>query len=267
VSRGPLAFAANLTTLFTERAFLDRFEAASEAGFEAVECQLPYGHPVEQIRRKLDEHGLALVLHNLPAGDWEAGERGIACHPDRIDEFDAGVELAMEYASALGCGQVNCLAGIQPAGVKASEARATLIRNVRFAARRLHGLGIALLVEPINTQDVPGFFLPGVTAALAVIREAGVDNVHLQFDAYHAHMMGAHAAAVVSASGSAIRHVQIADVPGRREPGTGTLDFEDLFGALVRAKYQGWIGCEYNPIGRTEDGLGWIQPYLSEWRI
>ena len=267
MSGGPLVFAANLTTLFTERPFLDRFEAASEAGFEAVECQLPYGHPVAEIRRRLDAHGLALVLHNLPAGDWEAGERGIGCHPDRIDEFDAGLELAIEYASALGCGQVNCLAGIQPAGVSASEARATLIRNIRSAARRLHEVGIALLVEPINTQDVPGFFLPGVSAALDVIREAGMDNVHLQFDAYHAHMMGAHAAAVVSASSSAMRHVQIADVPGRHEPGTGTLDFDDFFAALVRAKYQGWIGCEYNPIGRTEDGLGWIQPYLTEWRM
>jgi hydroxypyruvate isomerase len=182
-------FAANLTMLFNEAGFLDRFAAARRAGFSGVEYLFPYEHAASDLRTRLDEHGLTQVLHNLPAGNWGAGERGIACLPDRVAEFEQGVARAIEYATALGCTQLNCLAGIVPAGVDQDRARATFVGNLRGAARRLQDAGIRLLIEPINTRDVPGFFLRTTAQALGVIDEIGSPNLFLQYDVYHMQIM------------------------------------------------------------------------------
>jgi hydroxypyruvate isomerase len=178
-------FCANLTMLFTEHEFLDRFEAAARAGFRGVEYLFPYAWPKEELARRLRASDLVQVLHNLPAGDWAGGERGIAILPGRVDEFRAGVGRAIEYAQALGCAQLNCLAGVVPPGLAAEEARETLVRNLRFAAEELRRAGIRLLVEPINTFDIPGFFLCRTAQALELLRDVGSDNLFLQFDAYH----------------------------------------------------------------------------------
>jgi len=258
--------AANLTLLFTEVPFLERFGAAAHAGFTAVECQFPYDWPAGAIRHELDRHGLALALHNLPAGQWAAGERGIACHPDRVPEFEAGVVQAVAYARALGCPLLNCLAGIPPAGVSRDAAWETLGANLRTAAASLEGTGIGLVMEAINTQDVPGFLLATADDVVQIRHDAGTDAVSLQLDVYHAAMMGDDPAAVVARHPGLVRHVQIADAPGRHEPGTGAIDFTAVLAALAAAGYQGRIGCEYNPIGRTEEGLGWMRPYLTSRR-
>lgn len=256
-------FAANLTLLFADLPFLARFEAAAAAGFEAVECQFPYAEPAGVIRDELNAHGLCLVLHNLPAGDWAAGERGVGCHPDRVEEFRAGVERALAYAEALDCPALNCLAGRLPPGVTESSARATLAANLAFAAEATASVGRTLLVEPINGHDVPGFFLRRTADAAAVIQEVGAPNLRLQLDLYHAAREGEDPVATIDRFGALIGHVQIADVPGRHEPGTGSLDFPAAFAALDRAGYAGWVGCEYNPRGATVDGLVWRTPYLT----
>lgn len=252
-------FAANLTMLFNEVPFLDRFERAARAGFEAVEFLFPYAWPAGQIRERLDRHGLALVLHNLPAGDWDAGERGIACHPDRIDEFRAGVAQAIGYARALGVGQLNCLAGKAPAGVAAEVLRRTFIDNLRFAAAELARAGLKLLIEPINTFDIPGFYLSRTAQALAILDEVGAGNAYLQYDLYHAQRMEGELAATVEKHLARIAHIQLADNPGRHEPGSGEINHAFLFGHLDRIGYRGWIGCEYKPATTTEAGLGWRQ--------
>ena len=249
--------AANLSLLFAEVPFLDRFEAAARAGFEAVELQFPYEYPAAELRARLDGCALKLVLHNLPAGDWGGGERGIACHPDRVGEFRAGVDRAIEYATTLGAPQLNCLAGIAPEGVPAGQLRETLLANLRYAAQRLQRAGLRLLVEPINTYDVPGFYLNRPRQALDLIAEAGADNLHLQYDIYHAQRMEGELAATIEASLPNIAHVQLADNPGRNEPGTGEINYRFLFGWLDAIGYRGWVGCEYRPKTTTEAGLGW----------
>jgi hydroxypyruvate isomerase len=248
--------------LFGEVDFLDRFEAAARAGFRAVEVQLPYDWPPEAIAERLRRHGLELVLHNLPAGDWAKGERGIACDPGREAEFREGVERAVRYAAALGCRQLNCLAGIAPAGVAPEVVRRTFVSSLRFAAARLGEAGLRLLVEAVNTRDVPGFWLCGTEQAAGIQDEVGAPNLFLQLDAYHARAMGEDLGAAVERFLPRIGHVQIADHPGRHEPGTGETDFAAFFGMLDRLGYRGWVGCEYRPLGRTEDGLGW----LARWR-
>ena len=252
-------FAANLTMLFTERPFLDRFEAAASAGFRAVEFLFPYAYAAEDIRARLDAHGLQLVLHNLPAGDWDAGERGIACLPDRVDEFRAGVERAVAYAKVLGVKQLNCLAGKAPAGVAEAELRRTLVNNLRHAAQRLAGEGLKLLVEPINTHDIPGFYLNRTQQAIDLLDEVGADNAFLQYDIYHAQRTEGELAATMEKHLDRIAHVQLADNPGRHEPGTGEIRYEFLFPHLDRIGYRGWVGCEYKPATTTEAGLGWIR--------
>lgn len=250
-------FAANLTMLFTEVPFLDRFARAREAGFDAVEFLFPYAFEVAEIRRRLDDHGLRLVLHNLPAGDWDAGERGIACHPDRVDEFRAGVARAISYAQALGVGQLNCLAGKLPAGVSEADARRTLVENLRFAAAALKAAGLRLLIEPINSFDIPGFYLTRTAQALAILDEVGADNALVQYDLYHAQRMEGELAATLQQHLARIGHVQLADNPGRHEPGTGEINYAFLFAHLDRIGYAGWVGCEYKPATSTEAGLGW----------
>ena len=249
--------AANLSMLFGEMPFLDRFATAAKAGFAAVELQFPYEHPLDDLRARLHASGLQLVLHNLPPGDWAKGERGIACHPDRVDEFRAGVDRAIEYATALACPQLNCLAGIAPAGVPAQTLRATLAANLRFAAEKLKSAGIRLLIEPINVHDVPGFTLNRSRQALELIDEVGSDNLYLQYDIYHMQRMEGELANTIKANLGRIAHVQVADNPGRNEPGTGEINFRFLFGWLDAIGYRGWVGCEYRPATTTEAGLGW----------
>jgi hydroxypyruvate isomerase len=253
-------FAANLTMLFTERDFLERFHAAADAGFDAVEYLFPYDYEPGVLKAKLAERGLTQVLHNLPAGNWGAGERGIACLPDRIAEFDAGVDKAIRYATALGCTRLNCLAGIKPASLDPHTARETFLRNLRYAAPRLEAAGIALLIEAINTRDVPGFFLTGTAQAVEIINDAGSPNLFVQFDMYHMHMMGEDLARTIAGHLSLIRHMQLADAPGRHEPGTGTIDYPSLFDLVDRSGYAGWIGCEYNPLVSTAASLTWLPP-------
>jgi hydroxypyruvate isomerase len=251
-------FAANLTMLFNEVAFLDRFAAARRAGFAGVEYLFPYEHDAKEIRRRLDEQGLTQVLHNLPAGSWAGGERGIACLPDRVAEFEEGVTRAIQYATALGCRQLNCLAGIAPAGVDEVRARTTFVTNLRGAARRLQDAGIRLLIEPINTRDIPGFFLRTTAQALEIIGEVGSDNLFLQYDVYHMQIMEGDLATTIQKHLDRIAHVQVADNPGRHEPGTGEINYDFLFDYLDRIGYAGWVGCEYKPAASTESGLGWM---------
>ena len=252
-------YAANLSMLFTERPFLERFEAAANAGFEAVEFLFPYAYAAADIRQRLDAHGLTLVLHNLPAGDWDAGERGIACHLDRVQEFRAGVELAIGYAQALGVGQLNCLAGKAPAGVAEADLHSTLVANLRFAAQALQAAGLRLLIEPINTYDIPGFFVSRTSQALAILDEVGAENAFVQYAIYHAQRMEGELAATMQKHLHRIGHIQLADNPGRNEPGTGEINYPFLMGHLDRMGYSGWVGCEYKPAAATEVGLGWRQ--------
>ena len=252
-------FAANLSMLFTELPFLDRFEAAARADFTAVEFLFPYAWPAHDIKKRLDAHGLKLVLHNLPAGDWDAGERGIACHPDRIEEFRAGVAKAIAYATTLGVDQVNCLAGKAPAGVSDALLRSSFVNNLKYAAAELKGAGLKLLIEPINHFDIPGFYLNTTAQALAILDEVGADNAFVQYDIYHAQRMEGELAATMQKNLARIGHIQLADNPGRNEPGTGEINYPFLFAHLERVGYSGWIGCEYKPATTTEAGLGWRQ--------
>jgi hydroxypyruvate isomerase len=250
-------FAANLTMTFNEVPFLERFERAALAGFQAVEFLFPYGNAPEEIRDRLAGNRLQPVLHNLPAGNWDAGERGIACHPDRVAEFRDGVARAVAYAGALGVKQVNCLAGKAPAGVEDARLRRTFVENLGHAAAILERAGIRLLVEPINTFDIPGFYLCRTAQALSILDEVGSGNAFLQYDVYHAQRMEGELAATLQKHLPRIAHVQIADNPGRNEPGTGEIDYRFLFAHLDRIGYAGWIGCEYKPSTTTEAGLGW----------
>ena len=252
-------FAANLTMLYTEHAFLDRFDAAANAGFTAVEFLFPYGFKAADIKQRLDANGLSLVLHNLPAGDWDAGERGIGCLPDRVDEFRAGVARAIEYAQALGVPQLNCLAGKTPAGVDAGLLRRTFVANLRFAAAELDKAGLKLLIEPINNYDIPGFWLNRTDLAISVLDEVGAANAFVQYDIYHAQRYEGELAATMTKYLSRIGHIQLADNPGRNEPGTGEINYAFLFKHLDRIGYTGWIGCEYKPATTTDAGLGWRQ--------
>ena len=253
-------FAANLSFMFTEFNFLDRFAAARASGFEAVELLFPYAWPPEQIAELLQQSNLQLVLHNLPAGDWAAGERGLACDPARRGQFEDSVELALRYARALGVRQLHCLAGIVAPGADPATARATYIVNLRYAAARLADHGMRLLIEPINTFDMPGYFLCGSTQAAGIIAECAAPNIFMQYDMYHMARMArteGELAASIRANLPWIKHMQLADAPGRHEPGTGAIDYRGLFALLDELGYEGWIGCEYHPAGNTVAGLGW----------
>jgi hydroxypyruvate isomerase len=251
-------FAANLTMLFTEYDFLDRFDRAAKAGFRGVEYLFPYAYKPEQLAEKLSASNLAQVLHNLPAGNWEGGERGIACLPDRVNEFREGVAKAIEYAKALNCPQLNCLSGIAPGNADASKVRETFVGNIRYAGEELKKHGIKLLIEPVNTRDIPGFYLNRTKQALDLIDEAGSDNIFVQYDVYHMQIMEGDLARTVETNLARIKHIQLADNPGRNEPGTGEINYPFLFGFFDRIGYDGWIGCEYKPRGKTEEGLGWF---------
>ena len=256
-------FCANLTMLYNEHDFLDRFTAARADGFAGIEYMFPYAFRKEDLAEALERNGLVQVLHNLPAGNWQGGERGIACLPDRTGEFQEGVGRALEYARALGCPQLNCLVGLTPSGVDAERVRQTLVDNLRFAADELGRAGIRLLIEPVNSKDIPGFHLDRVDKAITVLDDLGSPNAFLQFDFYHQQRMDGELLATYRRLKDRIAHVQIADNPGRHEPGTGEVNYPFLFEALDREGYEGWIGCEYKPKSTTSAGLGWAEHYLG----
>jgi hydroxypyruvate isomerase len=251
-------FAANLTFLWTELPFLERFGAAAAAGFSRVEYMFPYEHPAAEVRARLDAAGLEQVLFNLPAGDWAAGDRGLAAHPDRVEAFRAGVEQALAYAEALDVEQLNCLVGLRLDDVDPAVQWGAMIDNVRYAARRAQAAGRRILLEPVNTFDVPGFLLPTTDDALRLIAEVSEPNVGLQFDAYHVQRMEGDPATRLAPLLDQVGHVQIADNPGRHQPGTGDIDFAALF-ALLDEDYEGAVGLEYIPTPDTASSLGWLE--------
>jgi hydroxypyruvate isomerase len=253
---------ANLSLLYTEIDFMDRFAAAAKSGFKGVEYLFPYAYPKDQLAEALGRNRLVQVLHNMPSGDWTKGDRGMACNPARVSEFQDGVDKAIEYATALGCTQLNCLAGLAPQGVAPDKLRATFVANLRFAAEKTKAAGIRLLTEPVNNRDIPGFYLNRSQQALEIMDEVGSDNLWLQYDIYHMQVMEGHLAKTIEANLARISHMQLADNPGRHEPGTGEINYSFLFDWIDRIGYQGWIGCEYNPKSGTVAGLAWAKRYL-----
>lgn len=260
-----LRFSANLSLLFGEHAFLERFRAAAQAGFRGVEFHFPYAYDKAALTEVVLSADVEVVVFNLPAGDWAAGERGIACQPSRKAEFQDGVGLAIEYAEALGCPQLNCLAGI-PAGTQA-KAIETLIDNLAFAAAVTQRAGIRLLLEPLNTRDNPGFLVPTTAQAMQVIEAVGSRNLWLQYDVYHAQRMEGDLAHTLQALLPRIAHIQIADNPGRHEPGSGEINFPFLLRRLETLGYAGWIGCEYLPMGATSQSLRWLSDRAAARRV
>ena len=257
-------FAANLTMLFTELPFMQRFEAAAKAGFKGVEYLFPYAYDKKELAAALRANGLTQVLHNLPAGDWDKGERGIAVNPARSGEFVEGIAAAIDYATALGCPQVNCLVGKLPPGSDNHAVHRALIDNLRTAARELEAAGIRLLIEPVNSFDIPGFFLTRTDQALALIEEVGSPNLFLQYDIYHAQRMEGELGNTLSKNMPRIGHIQLADNPGRGEPGTGEINYPWLFKHIDALGYDGWIGCEYKPRTDTVNGLGWREALTAQ---
>jgi hydroxypyruvate isomerase len=255
-------FNANLSMMFTEVPFLERFARAAQAGFRAVEFLFPYDYPKEQIKAALDGAGLRLVLHNMPPGDWAAGERGLACLPGRESEFRGGVARALDYATHLGLTQIHCMAGIAPAGASAAVLRETYVANLRYACAEAAKAGLRVLIEPINTRDIPGYFLNRSAQAIELMDAVGASNLYLQYDIYHMQIMEGDLAPTMERLLPRIGHMQLADTPGRHEPGTGEINYPFLFAHLDRIGYRGWIGCEYRPATTTEAGLGWVKPYL-----
>lgn len=252
--------AANLSTLFPEVQFLERFAAAAQAGFRYVEYQFPYQWSPDELARRARDAGVEVVLHNLPAGDFAKGDRGLAALPGREPEFREGVEKAIAYAQAVSCPRLNCLAGIAPAD---REHFAVLVENVRYAARKLGAAGLNLTLEPINTRTVPGFFLSRSAQALDVLNAAGEANAFVQYDFFHMQIMEGDLARTVERLRARIGHIQLADVPDRHEPGTGEINFDFLLARLDALGYSGFVGCEYNPKGDTLEGLKWARRYLS----
>jgi hydroxypyruvate isomerase len=256
-------FDANLSMLYGEHAFLDRFAAARADGFTGVEYLFPYAWPQAALVDALGANGLQQVLFNLPPGDWEAGDRGLACDPDRVGAFQESVGLALDYAAALGCPQCHCMVGLAPAGVDPERLEATLVDNLRFAAAACRDAGVKLLIEAINHRDMPGFHLNTSAQAMDLIEKVGVDNLYFQYDVYHMQIMEGDITPTFQHLIDRIAHVQIADTPGRHEPGTGELNWPFLFAMMDRAGYTGWVGCEYRPLAGTSEGLGWLRDWTA----
>jgi hydroxypyruvate isomerase len=254
--------AANLSLMFTELPFLDRFAAAARAGFQAVEFMFPYSETYEAIAERLTNNNLTLALFNMPAGAWQDGERGLGALPDRVTEFREGAALALDYAIHLDCKRLHLMAG-KTADLDQQACRKTLIDNIRFAADLAAQVGIHVLLEPINTRvDVPGYFYDSTAAAMEIIAEVNRPNVRLQYDIYHMQIMEGDLARTIERLLPSIGHVQLADNPGRHEPGTGEINFPWLLRRLDALGYAGFVGCEYLPAGDTQAGLGWAAPYL-----
>jgi hydroxypyruvate isomerase len=252
-------FAANLTMLFTELPFLDRFQAAREAGFEGCEFLFPYAYPIDEIADAHARSGLTQVLFNLPPGDWNQGDRGIGALPGREAEFERGFETALDYAGALDCERLHVMAGIAPVTLDERVHESALEGNLRRIAPHAERAGITLLIEPINTRDMPGYVLNRTEQALRVIDNVQVENVALQLDLYHRQIMQGDLLATVEKHIDIIGHVQIAGVPSRHEPDTGEVNYGPIFKRLDNLGYAGWIGCEYVPATDTWSGLSWLE--------
>jgi hydroxypyruvate isomerase len=254
-------FAANISTMFTDRPFAERIAAAAAAGFGAVECQFPYEASAAELETRLDRAGVDLVLLNTPPGDFAAGERGLAGLPGREAEFRAGIERALEYASRLGCPQIHVMAGVRPDGADRKACLAVYKANLRVAAENCARAGKVAVIEPINSRDIPGYLLNTPTEAAAMIEEVGAHGLRLQFDFYHVQIMAGDLARSFERHLPVIGHVQIAGVPERHEPDVGEINYPYLFDLMDRLGYAGWVGCEYFPAGGTEEGLGWAYRY------
>jgi hydroxypyruvate isomerase len=255
-------FSANLSMLFTEADFMERFELAARAGFRAVEYMFPYSYDASRIAEALRTHRLKQVLFNLPAGNWQQGERGIALLQDRRGEFEDGISAAIHYAKTLDCSLVNCLVGLTPPDVPKEKVREVLVTNLRLAAGALAKEGIRLVIESVNTRDMPGFYLSRTADVLGLIREVNHKNLYYQYDIYHMQVMEGDITMTIRNNINTIAHMQLADNPGRHEPGTGEINYTNLFRFMDEMGYTGYIGCEYKPLTTTEEGLGWIKPYL-----
>ena len=252
-------FAANLTMMFTEIPFPERFAAAAHAGFTAVEFLFPYAYPVADVTRWLKDNQLKSALFNMPPGDWEAGERGIASLPGREQEFAAGVDKAIEYALSMGTPTIHAMAGLLPEGADREWHRAVFIDNLGLAARKLAAHGLTLVIEPINTRDMPGYFLNYQAQGHAIRKEIGAPNLKVQMDFYHAQIMEGDLSMTLKNNFDGVGHIQLASVPARHEPDEGEVNYPHLYQLLDELGYQGWVGCEYRPRGKTEDGLGWFK--------
>ncbi|GAA5104474.1 hydroxypyruvate isomerase [Orbus sasakiae] len=257
-----LKLCANLTMLFNEYDFMARFEQAAKAGFKGVEFLFPYAFDKHQLAEQLKKNHLQQVLFNLPAGDWNNGERGIAILPDRVDEFKDGVAQAIEYAQALNCKQINVLSGLRPSHLDYQEAQSTFIHNAKYAAEQLGKAGITLLIEAINSYDMPGFFVTNTKQTIQLIKQISRPNVAFQYDIYHMQRMEGELSSTIKNNLQYIKHIQIADNPGRHEPGTGEINYAFIFNFLEKIAYSGWIGCEYKPATITQDNLQWANAYL-----
>ena len=255
-------FAANLSMLFTELPFLERFSAAAEAGFRGVEFLFPYEHPADALRQRLTSAGVEMVLFNLPPGDWGAGERGLAALPGREDEQRAGVAQALDYAQALDCPRLHMMAGVLPEGADPHACEAVYIDNLHHAAAEAARFGVTLLIEPINPIDMPGYFLTHQAQARRLIAAVGADNVRVQLDLYHCQMTEGRLSRTLTEQWPHLGHIQIAGVPGRHEPDeAGEINYRWLFGELDRLGYDGWVGCEYKPRAGTREGLEWLNAH------
>lgn len=255
-------FSANLSMLFTEVDFMERFNRAAKAGFKAVEYMFPYSFDAKSLADMLKSNNLKQVLFNLPAGNWDEGERGIAVLPDRKGEFEEGVGKAIYYAKALDCPLINCLVGLKPSDISGSRVRDVLASNLHFAAEAFAREGIHLLVESLNTRDIPGFYLSRTADVLSLVKEINHPNIYYQYDIYHMQVMEGDVTETIRNNINLIGHIQLADNPGRHEPGTGEINYPNLFRFIDEAGYTGFLGCEYKPLTTTEEGLGWIKPYL-----
>ncbi|MFO0995554.1 MAG: 2-oxo-tetronate isomerase [Alphaproteobacteria bacterium] len=254
-------FAANLSYLFAERPLLDRFAAAAAAGFKAVEVQFPYVEPKEAVAERLAATGLKMVLQNVPPG--REGDRGLACLPDRRQEFLATIEHALDYAVALKTPRLHCMAGTVPAGADPFHLRRTYVENIRLAAKLAGRVGVTINIEPLNTRDNPGYFLTHSHQAAALLDEIGAANVALQYDVYHMQIMEGDLVPTIKRLLPRIGHIQIADTPGRHEPGTGEINYPFVLSQIDAMGYDGWVGCEYRPKTTTEESLRWLAPWLK----
>jgi hydroxypyruvate isomerase len=254
-------FAANLSMMFQEVPFLDRFARAAAAGFAGVEFLFPYEHPKAEIAKRLGEHALTQALFNLPPGDFAKGERGIASLPGREAEFRDGVALALDYAAATGCRMLHCMAGLLPEGADRARHEALFVDNLRHAAERCASAGVTLVIEPINTRDIPGYLINYQRDGRRIIEAVGAPNLKLQLDLYHCQIMEGDLAMKLEAFMPIVAHIQLAGVPGRHEPDVGEINYPYLFERIDALGYPGWIGCEYRPKAATEDGLGWFRPW------
>lgn len=251
-------FSVNLSTIFTETPFLDRFKKSKEYGFDYVECQLPYSYSIEQIREQLTKYSLKLDLINLPAGDWDGGDRGIAIDSSRVHEFKESVEKGIEYATALNVNKIHCMAGILSQGIEVHSAREVYLNNLHYAGQRLATHGIDLLIEPINTINIPNYFLHNIHEANAIIQEINLANIQIQFDFYHIQRIHGNLLSIFQQYFDVIGHVQIADSPDRHEPGTGEIHFQNVFKFIKQLNYKGRIGLEYTPKGKSEESFEWL---------